>query len=61
MKNFRYIFIAAILVFASCQREEMNRDVRIDVTFVAQNEAGTRTVLVNDHILWEDGDQVRFL
>ena len=61
MKNFRYIFIAAILVFASCQREEMNRDVRIDVTFVAQNEAGTRTVLVNDHVLWEDGDQVRFL
>ena len=61
MKNFKYILIAAVLVLASCQREEMNDEARIDVTFVAKNEGRTKTTLVNDNVLWEVDDQIKIL
>ena len=60
MKNFRYILIAALLVSVSCQDEKIY-DAKVDVTFVAKNEAGTRTSLVNDKVLWDDGDQIKVL
>ena len=61
MKNFKYILIAAVLVSASCQREEMNMETRVDVTFVASHESRTKTSLVNDNVLWESGDQIKIL
>lgn len=61
MKNFKYILIAAFGVFISCQSEEMNDDARKDVTFIARNEANTKTALVSDHVLWEEGDQIKLL
>ena len=61
MKNFKYVLIAAILVSASCQRDQMNDDVRIDATFVAKNEGRTKTSLVSDNVLWDSGDQIRIL
>ena len=61
MRNFNYILIAALLLSASCQREEMNEDARIDVTFIAKSEAHTKTALVNDYVLWDEGDQINVL
>ena len=61
MKNFKYVLIAAILVSASCQRDQMNEDIRIDATFVAKNEGRTKTSLVSDNVLWDSGDQIRIL
>ena len=61
MKNFKYILIAAVLVSASCQREEMNMETRVDVTFVASHESRTKTSLVNENVLWESGDQIKIL
>ena len=53
MKMFKYIFIAVILVLASCQHEEV-ADVMVDVIFVAKSEPSTKTSLVNDYVLWDD-------
>ena len=52
--------MTALLVLFSCQHEEMG-DARVDVTFRAVSEARTKTVLVNELVLWEEGDQVRLL
>ena len=63
MNNLKYILIAALLVFASCQHEEHKdmSDSGIDVTFVATSESRTKTTLANDHVLWEEGDQIKVL
>ena len=63
MKNLKYIFIAALLVLASCQGEEYEgkNAADVEVTFVARNEAGLKTGLVEDKVLWEEEDQIRIM
>lgn len=60
MKNFKCILIATLLVLASCQREAIS-DTRVDVTFVATSENRTKTALVNNHVLWEEGDCIKVM
>ena len=60
MKTLKYISIAALLMSASCQHEEIT-DTKVDVTFVAKAERRTKTALVNDHVLWEEGDRINVL
>ena len=58
MKNFKYIFIAALGVLASCQVEEHEEknDANVDVTFIARNEANVKTALnEEDKVLWDGG------
>ena len=61
MNNFKYILFATFLAFVSCQHEEAINDVRIDVTFIAQSEGRTKTVLANDYVLWDEGDQIKIM
>ena len=64
MMNLKYIFIAALVVLASCQVEEHEEknDANVDVTFVARNEAKVKTTLnEDDKVLWDEEDQIAIL
>ena len=64
MMNLKYIFIAALVVLASCQVEEHEEknDANVDVTFVARNEAKVKTALnEDDKVLWDEEDQIAIL
>ena len=64
MMNLKYIFIAALVVLASCQVEEHDEknDANVDVTFVARNEAKVKTALnEEDKVLWDAEDQIAIL
>ena len=64
MKNLKYIFIAALVVLASCQVEEHDEknDANVDVTFIARNEAKVKTALnEEDKVLWDAEDQIAIL
>ena len=70
MKKYFMIFAAAMTVFAACQEEmtpEINTNVDeiidypIDITFVASNEVGTKTVINGEQITWESDDEIKVL
>lgn len=64
MTDLKYIFIAALLVLASCQGEEYEEknDANINVTFVARNEAKVKTTLnQDDSVLWEEEDKIKII
>ena len=70
MKKYFMIFAAAMTVFAACQEEmtpEINTNVNeiidypVDITFVASNEAGTKTVINGEQITWESDDEIKVL
>ena len=70
MKKYFMIFAAAMTVFAACQ-EEMTPEITtnvdeiidypIDITFVASNEVGTKTVINGEQITWESDDEIKVL
>ena len=70
MKKYLMIFAAAFMTFAACQVEiapEINTnedgilDYPIEMTFVASNETGTKTVINGETITWESDDAIKVL
>lgn len=64
------IFAAAFMAFAACQEEmtpEINtnedgiKDYPVAMTFIASNEAGTRTAINGESITWESDDEIKVL
>ena len=70
MKKYFMIFAAAFMTFAACQEEmapEINtnedgiKDYPIVMTFIASNEAGTKTAINGESITWESDDDIKVL
>ena len=70
MKKYFMIFAAAFMSFAACQEEmtpEINTtedgilDYPVEMTFVASNETGTKTVINGSTITWESDDEIKVL
>ena len=70
MKKYFMIFTTALTFLAACQEEitpEINTNpdeilnYPIDITFVASNEAGTKTVINDEQITWESDDEIKVL
>ena len=70
MKKYFMIFAAALTAFAACQEEitpEINTnegeilDYPIEMTFTASNEAGTKTAINREQIVWESDDEIKVL
>lgn len=59
MKKLAKILFLALLGISACQQEMS--DIRVDVTFIATSEQGTKTVLEGEKILWETGDEIKIL
>ena len=70
MKKYFMIFAAALMTFAACQEEmtpEINtnedgiKDYPVEMTFIASNEAGTKTAINGETITWESDDEIKVL
>ena len=70
MKKYFMIFAAAFMTLAACQDEmtpEINTNENgiynypIEMTFVASNEAGTKTVINGESVTWESDDEIKVL
>ena len=70
MKKYFMIFAAAFMTFAACQEEmtpEINtnedgiKDYPVEMTFIASNEAGTKTAINGETIIWESDDEIKVL
>ena len=55
-------YFLAILAITSCQQEEpLHENERQEIRFVATHETKTKSTLVGESILWDEGDKIKIL